>query len=418
MRIVAIGDGGSGAIWFLGAFGLLAGLGLLLIVARVLVPAMSASGPSADEQRAFALKFTAGWALASLPFALGFALVWMELDHVAIDKGGAWSLQNAVDFELGRLGGGVERTATFTWLTPDEVDHEEELSPHMPGELTVVTTDGAEFKLYFDGGAEEVLARLGYSKGGPCADKKSPFLFPSHTYTHRGPWCPDPERHKPAAAAGEPVFSLWSEDGWWYPARAIRSEQARAEVQYSDGSKEWRKKRAEFGPRTLPSVVHLQGDWQGKGKYFPCVVINDLEGGRYDVEYADGSREAVSDERLRFQLPRPDDLIFAEGVNDRWWYSATVVGATLNGVLVRPAGHPADESRTWAQVMHLQLPKGATVEVDGKQAVVLAHAGLQAKVRFVADKSEATVAIGDLRFRPSKSRHDAEAQQRSAGGLN
>ncbi len=399
MRVVAITDGGAGAIWFFGFFVLVAVLGFAVIVFK----GMGSAAGGRDADRGLVMKIAGIWLVGSAAFVAGFLMFWGELSEIHIEDDGTWALRNAVGFELGAIGGGVERSVELQWLTPDEIDHHEGLSPHQPAELTVQPVGGEVFEVYIDAGAAGVLERLGYAPGGPCADPKNPQEFPRHTFTKRGPWCPRPERLKPAAKQGEPVFALWSKDGWWYPARAVRSEAGRAEVAYADGSKEWRKKRAEFGARALPSVAHLQADWEGKGKYFPCVVEGELAAGRYAVEYADGSKEEVSDERLRFQLPKPDDLVFAASDKDGWWYSSAVVGASIDGLLVRPSGHAADESKSWQQVLPLQLPVGTKVEVGGKAAVVVAHAGTRAKVRFTADKTETMVAVGELRFRPFKS---------------
>lgn len=406
MRTVAITDGGAGAIGFFGFFALVAVLGFGLIVLKALLPATRGS----DADRGFAMKIAGVWLLGSAAFVGGYFMVWGELSEIRIGDDGTWSLRNPVGYELGALGGGVERSVRTQWLTPDEIDQHESVAPHQPARLTATTVAGELFEVHVDAGATGVFDRLGYAPGGPCADPSDQQHFPRHTYTKRGPWCPQTggaaSTPSPAAPpAGEPVFSIWSKDGWWYPARAGARDAARgAEVTYSDGSKEWRSPTSEFGPRKLPPVAHLQADWAGKGKYFPCVVEASLGAGRYEVQYADGSAEKVTDERLRFRLPRPDDLVFAESARDGWWYSARVVSASIDGLLLRLSGHAADEKKGWDDVLPLQLPAGTRVEAGGKPAVVVAHVGTQAVVRRPSaggSPGEEKIAVGELRFKPS-----------------
>ena len=278
MRTVAITDGGAGGIWFFGFFVVVALMGFLVIVLK----GMTSAAGGSDAERGLVMKIAAAWLVGSAAFVAGYLLFWGQLSEIVIEDDGTWALRNAVGFELGAVGGGVERSAQVQWLELDEIHPDETLSPyrHQPAELVLTTVAGEVFEVYMDAGASGVLERLGYAAGGPCADPNDGLVFPTHTFTKRGPWCPSPERNspernRPAARAGEPVFALWSTDGWWYPARAVRSEASRAEVVYLDGrssgparSRPWPTCRRTGRARASISLALSRASWGRAGT--PC----------------------------------------------------------------------------------------------------------------------------------------------------
>jgi hypothetical protein len=86
-------------------------------------------------------------------------------------------------------------------------------------------------------------------------------------------------------------------DGFWYPGTVKEIKDGRYLIHFDDGDKDWVDEKHVF-PYTPTYGDRVQGDWLGKGKFYPGKVIK-RDGRKVRIEYDDGDVEDTTISNLR-----------------------------------------------------------------------------------------------------------------------
>src|SRR4029079_10181922 len=120
------------------------------------------------------------------------------------------------------------------------------------------------------------------------------------------------------------MFGYWESDGYWYPLTSVELLDQVARVKFHDGAKK-ELPRGQVCKLTLMPGTRVQGDWLGKGVYFPGKVASADED-RVQIEYDDGDIEDTTSMKLRlipdgFENLEVGQPVFAVWDPNGFWYS-------------------------------------------------------------------------------------------------
>jgi hypothetical protein len=118
---------------------------------------------------------------------------------------------------------------------------------------------------------------------------------------------------------GDRVEGNYKGKGKYYPGKiSVVRDDGTYNIQYDDGETESRVKREfiHYGYYSNFKVGDkVEADYQGTGRYYPGNIIHDRNDGTYDIQYDDGDKdEKVNNKRIRHPLKHISKFIIGESI--------------------------------------------------------------------------------------------------------
>ncbi len=298
MHDIRIGDTFAPAIaWLVAVLLLLFGAGCALILFKLILPTVFKKDWESLFSKAYAtiigffLIITGGLAFAAF-------YIHSDVHSINVTESGDWEFSDP----WGLPNGGVKaNTPRTVWFWGEQRTYRQARSHNYSSTqfliLRIDTEDGRRVQ-FGTNDPETVMSALGYAAVPPHrigSHSEGGSITDLHSYSGGSiKWL----TADPAFIRGQAVLANWSKDEWYYAATVSKLGRGRFEVAYADGTKEWLK------PEALRSRDGLAGKkaearWKKDGKYYACTIEESTEK-TATVRYEDKSTDTVKWADLRF----------------------------------------------------------------------------------------------------------------------